>query len=143
MNQKNKLRTFRLFKYNFKLEPYLDNVTFKQRSILTKFRIGSHNLEIETGRHKNLQENEHICKLCQKGKEDEIHFLMECSKLNSVRDIYMEKICSNVSSLKKCGLREKFIWILSNEDPNIVKLLVKMIESLFDLRSTLLNNTSK
>lgn len=141
-NQKNKLRTFRLFKNNFRFEPYLEFGTFKQRMILSKFRIGSHNLEIETGRHKDQPENERICKLCKTDVGDEMHFLLECSKLDTVRDFYLEKIFHNVSSLKNEGTKAKFIWILSNEDPSIQKLLSKMIDSLFDLRSNLLKNIS-
>ena len=74
--KKNKLRTFRLFKSDFCMEPYLNILGFKERRVLTKFRIGSHNLEIELGRHKNIKSSDRLCKLCVDEVEDEIHFLL-------------------------------------------------------------------
>jgi hypothetical protein len=50
----NKLRTYRLFKNIFAFESYLDLDNFN-RSILIRFRISAHNLEIEKGRHKSNQ----------------------------------------------------------------------------------------
>ena len=47
----NKLRTNSKFKTIFKQEEYLNIKDFKMRSILTRFRISAHNLEIETGRY--------------------------------------------------------------------------------------------
>lgn len=82
-NQKNKLRTFRLFKTNFIFEPYLNLFNFKQRQVLTKLRIEDHQLAIETGRHKNIPDPERICKLCEEEVEDEIHFLLQCKTLET------------------------------------------------------------
>ena len=48
---KNKLRTFHLFKSDFRMDSFLNILGFKERRVLTKFRIGSHHLEIELGRH--------------------------------------------------------------------------------------------
>ena len=50
--QRNKLRTFRLFKVNYSLEGYLTKVKqFHHRRALTKLRISNHDLEIEKGRY--------------------------------------------------------------------------------------------
>jgi hypothetical protein len=51
----NKLRTYRLFKNNISLEPYLSMKNDEQRILLSKLRISNHNLEIERGRHRGLQ----------------------------------------------------------------------------------------
>ena len=46
-----KLRTYRLFKHNFAMEPYLTNVLdFKVRRQLSCFRMSNHVLRIEKGR---------------------------------------------------------------------------------------------
>ena len=92
--------SFRLFIYNFKFESYLNHRTFNQQSTLNKFRIGSHKLEIETGKHKNQPEAQHICKLFKFVGEDEIHLLIGCSKLSPVREPYIEKIISDVPVLQ-------------------------------------------
>ena len=46
------LRTYRLFKREFVLESYLVNIKdYNLRKCLSKFRMSSHCLEIEKGRH--------------------------------------------------------------------------------------------
>jgi hypothetical protein len=47
--------------------------------------ISSHNLEIEHGRYFNIPADQRICKLCKLTVEDEIHFLLECPKLEEAR----------------------------------------------------------
>ena len=77
-NSGNKLRTYRLFKDTFDLEPYLLNVkNTSYRVALTRLRVGSHSLAIEVGRfHKPipLPINDRLCSICQ-SVEDELHFL--------------------------------------------------------------------
>ena len=76
-NSGNKLRTYRLFKDTFDLEPYLLNVkNTSYRVALTRLRVGSHSLAIEVGRfHKPipLPINDRLCSICQ-SVEDELHF---------------------------------------------------------------------
>ena len=51
-NQKNKLKTYRLFKNEYCTDSYVENVNNRQhRSALAKFRCGVAPLRIETGRH--------------------------------------------------------------------------------------------
>ena len=45
-DQKNKLRTLRLFKSLFYFESYLESLPYLERNIFTKSRIDVHNLEI-------------------------------------------------------------------------------------------------
>ena len=77
-----KLRTRKLFKNSIRFESYLD--IFKsppQRKIYSKFRLSSHELEIEQGRYgaKCIPADQRYCKLCKTGKvEDEFHFVIEC-----------------------------------------------------------------
>ena len=48
----NKLRTYCKFKFIFQQEKYLDNIKeLSNRSILARFRISAHKLEIERGRY--------------------------------------------------------------------------------------------
>ena len=58
------LRTYNLFKPDFKFETYLEVVKDgRYRHALTKFRTSSHTLGIERGRHTNTEVNErHIVK---------------------------------------------------------------------------------
>ena len=54
-NDWNKLRTYRIFKTNIKQEKYTQTLNQKQRQILCKFRISSHDLEIEKGRYYQME----------------------------------------------------------------------------------------
>jgi hypothetical protein len=48
----------------------------------------SHNLELEhDGRYFNISADQRICKLCKLTVEDEIHFLLECPKLEEARHV--------------------------------------------------------
>jgi hypothetical protein len=51
-----KLTTFYKIKETFSRDFYLDSLCFKQRSILTKFRLSGHSLRIETGRYEKCRD---------------------------------------------------------------------------------------
>ena len=63
-----KLRPYAKLKSNFQLERYLLNMkNHKAKRLLTKLRISSHNLNIETGRyhkHKKTPLEQRICYFC-------------------------------------------------------------------------------
>ena len=60
-----KLSYYRLFKCEHKYEMYLDIVdNTVLRKSLSRFRLSSHSLEIETGRYTNVERNNRICRLC-------------------------------------------------------------------------------
>ena len=53
-------------KSDIKLEDYLKSERhFKNRQLLTKFRLSDQNLEIELGRCKNIPRNQRHCKFCK------------------------------------------------------------------------------
>ena len=68
-------------------------ITFKVQdrnliSTLAKFRLSCHNLETEKGRHCKpvTPVDQRLCQIC-KVVEDEEHFLMYCTKYDSIRNI--------------------------------------------------------
>ena len=85
----NKLRTYRLFKHVFELEPYLSNVRSTALHVaLTRLRIGSHSLAIEVGQYRRpspLPVEECLCSCCQT-IEDELHFLCICPRYSALRE---------------------------------------------------------
>ena len=65
MNQKNKLRTYRLFKKSNVLEPYLKFTNDPiLRSSMTQLRISAHTLRIESERQKKTELCMRICRQC-------------------------------------------------------------------------------
>lgn len=140
-NCKNKLRTYRLFKNNYIFENYLIDVkNSKQRKTLTKLRISAHDLEIERGRYKGKTVEERLCQLCSDGViEDELHFLTNCERYSSFRLSFYTKmngLCKNFMGLSD---KNKFIWILSNEDPEVCRNLAFYCNKITDVRSTTLS----
>ena len=74
------LRTYKLYKDEFKCEDYLDLVQNpKYRTAESKFRTNSHTLAIKRGRHTNIATplEKRTCRTCNE-QEDEIHFLVDC-----------------------------------------------------------------
>ena len=69
------------------MKAYLTEMrNIKPRSCLSKFRLSNHKLMIKVGRHKILKKLEHICQVCKKNVEDEIHFLLNCELYGEVRN---------------------------------------------------------
>ena len=63
---------------NFELQPYLKCVNInKYKVALTKLRLSSHRLSVETGRWTNIPRENRRCLACNR-LEDEYHLLFEC-----------------------------------------------------------------
>ena len=86
----NKLRTYCLVKQNHRQEPYLQTIgNTKISANISKLRMGSHCLNIETGRFvkpKKIPADQRFCPKCPTLVEDEIHFLTECSLYRDLRN---------------------------------------------------------
>lgn len=83
-----KLRTYKLFKEDHDFEPDLRIMVPKCRYALTRFRLSSHNLEIEMGRYTKPKTpaEQRFCRLCNNGDtEGEMHFLLICTSYESLR----------------------------------------------------------
>ena len=91
MNSKPKLRTYQLYKGDFKTSNYVAKIINRyDRSLMAKFRLLQ--LRIETGRYTNLKLEEHICLICNMNQlEDEINFLCNCTKYVDIRKDLFDK----------------------------------------------------
>ena len=87
------VRTYSLHNRESNLKPYLDAIKdARYRIALTKPRASWHPLEIESGRYTvpKTPLSERLCSVCQE-LEDEIHFLMRCTRYNSLRNDFFRK----------------------------------------------------
>ncbi len=95
-----KLRTFKLFKNEYKFENYLSSArNLKHVQALFRFRISSHNLMMETGRYTRPQtpENDRLCLHCQaQTVESESHFLLNCDLYRLEHAELMRKLPENI-----------------------------------------------
>ena len=71
------LRTYKIFKKSIRVEPYLKvqypkHRFFFDRIARSQIRMSTHNLAIETGRHKSQSPDERLCSYCHV-PETEMH----------------------------------------------------------------------
>ena len=129
-----KLRTYKTFKSQLKLEKYLSvSMNFKYRKTLCKFRCSDHTLLIETGRHKRLDVNDRICKNCTLGLiEDEIHFLLVCPAYETLRTNLLLH-----TSVAPLTTDLQFQEIMSSNDGGTMAALALYLVQANDIRETL------
>ena len=85
----NKLRTYRQYKSDCKLEPYIKcNIPRFQRRTFALFRAGALPLAVETGRYSRppVPYEERTCLFCNRNVvENEKHFLIDCPLYSDLR----------------------------------------------------------
>ena len=68
---------------------------FSHRREFAKLRSGTHELRIETGRHKGEELKDRVCVLCARGLvEDEEHLLLDCW----LYETYRQRMFSEISN---------------------------------------------
>jgi hypothetical protein len=112
LNNSNRLSFYSIYKHNFDYEGYLDFISDnKYRISLTKFRLSSHNLIIESGRYDNIPRDERLCKACNMNAiETEYHFLLVCPTYTNLRKQYFKPYFCRWPTI------QKFETIMSSEN---------------------------
>ena len=115
IQKEDKMRTYKSFKHHFVPEDYLSLKQECHRKALTRFRISAHTLAIERGRYTTPKTpvEQRICKHCPDKVEDEMHFLMECSKYNEKRKILFDEITKRCNNFIHLDNRGRLIYMLS------------------------------
>ena len=111
---------------------------FEDRRAISQLRLASHKLEILISKWNKMEKELRICKFCDKNQvEDELHFLLECSKYeqfreNAVRTIF-EKDKLNLNNKNKTEtLRDLF----KNASLTSLNILGKFINEAFKERES-------
>ena len=118
MQKKPKLRSYRYFKTELKLENYLSTSTFfRGRVLMTAIRSGTNKLRIDVGRREKKQEILRVCEQCDLGHvENEVHLVILCPKYNSLRESLfqeIEKVSSSKWRLKELGGHDRFLILVN------------------------------
>ena len=139
INNSTKADTYKQFKTKPKFEGYLDYLkNIKHVKILNKFRLSDHKLMIEEGRkiRPRIPRNERLCKDCNK-LEDEIHFLIDCKKYENERELMFNNISTIFPIFQTIiDSRIKFIFLMSQENEYITKIIASNIHKWFEIRET-------
>ena len=136
------VRTYKLFKYNFTLAHHLIQVrNSKYRIAISKFRCSSHLLAIERGRHTKPKTDicNRICYHCNI-IEDEFHFLINCPLYDQERRNLFISVQSQYPNLLYLDNENKFILLLTSNDPQLLTSLGKYLYLSFQKRDDILNN---
>ena len=129
------LRLYRLFKHEFKCEPYLQNIKNKNlRKMFTRLRTNSHSLEIERGRYVNRNESDRICTFCAV-IENEFHFVMICSLYNNIRCDLFNEVTKLFPFICQYTPYERFLFFMGYDDKRLHLLFSKFVYKAFDIRS--------
>ena len=130
------LRTYKLFKKSYRMDPYLKIIKNDcHRTAMCKFRCSSHMLEIERGRHTNpvTPVDQRICKICNE-LDNEIHFLLFCKNNDDLRQKFFSEIVRLYPAFTLLLPPNMFVFLLTTEDENILCKLSKFIFESFKLR---------
>ena len=134
--------TYREFKNKPRFEKYLGSITdFRYIKTLTKFRLSDHNLMIEEGRRirPKVERGDRLCKFCSiNAIEDEIHFLINCSKYKVERTILFEKIARIYPNFNAIpDDKSKFIFLMTQENIDVTKMMAFFLKKSFETRSSI------
>jgi len=129
-----KLRTYRIFKQEFKLESYIKSpIQINQTLALLRFRISAHNLAIETGRYTKPKTpaDQRICLYCNiNDNETEEHFLLTCTYYDNERINFLEAIRPIIPN-------PNFSSIMTCLDPLVTSKLAKFIHNSMEKRANI------
>ena len=106
------------------------------RTILSRLRLSSHRLCIETGRWNKPISTPLIdrkCTVCNT-LEDEYHFVMECRLHTDIRRQFLPNYLWRRPNMYK------FVELINTEHSHVIKSLGKFIYTAFSIRSSALYN---
>ena len=112
INLNKKLKFYSSFRFGNKKYEFLDHVKYPlHRKIASKFRLGNHKLQIETGRFTvpKTPANIRYCLNCKNLVEDEIHFLLKCTLYNDSRNEFFVKLADSYKIFTRLSDAEKII----------------------------------
>ncbi len=106
-----KLQTYIKFKSSHGVKSYLSLINnFELRRNLTKFRVSSHHLRIESGRYQGILPHLRTCEQCDSCEvEDDIHFLFCCNKFSGDRHELYDIITNACHNFKNFNNQEKYM----------------------------------
>ena len=132
-NKYPKLRTYKTFKIDMRLEPYLNfNLPKPIYTSIARFRLSSHNLNIELGRHKRpyVPAEARICEKCNQNLvEDEFHCLMICTKWTELRNKLFEVACRMIDGFLIISQIEQFHVLMTSKNIDLNFALGKFLST--------------
>ena len=146
VGRKPKLRTYFLLKTKLSFEPYLNCGDSWRRSGMTQLRVGTNMLNIERGRWEKKKVEERICHVCSTNQvEDEMHFLLDCSVYDGVRQNLYNKLDNEKYDIKIAGGdKMKLLNVLIGEETRrqsrrVTQIIMRYIQRIAAIRNRYAN----
>ena len=130
INNSTRLSFYRLFKSSFEMEEDLQkHINTRYQIILSRFRLYSNNLNIETGRYSGQEKDTRKCVMCNmKSVEDDYHFLLVCPKYQELRRKFFKRYYCCFPT------KNKFILLMSSTNKNVILSIGKYLYYAFKMR---------
>ena len=133
-----KLRTYKRFKSEFKIEPYLTETHNTNYTIaLARLRTSAHNLHIEKGRHTvpTTDISKRTCTFCNLNAiDDEPHFLIHCPFHAVLRNKLLKIFENDIPEFLSMSDSDRFVYIMSSESRDVFFNLAKFVFECFKHR---------
>ena len=143
-----KLRTYAKFKHTAEIENYLTciDLSWKQKRVISKFRLSNHKLHIETGRYcrPRLPPERRTCNVCSlNATEDEPHFLIVCPLYAHLRQKHCidTPVCDTNADIgavnaDNTNIIGHFVEIMTSHDTSVLQRLSNFLSEAFSVRDT-------
>ena len=119
------LSSYKIFKEKLEMESSINDLDFICLRNLARFRCGSTNIPLITGRYTGIPRDERFCTLCDESKlGDEYHMLFECSSLRIARTTWIPRYYT----LRPSAL--KFNLLMNNPNKKIQVKLSKFCKEI-------------
>ena len=102
LQEMTKCRIYKHLIYGVYLQYHLRKAIPKKcMEYLTKFRLSSHSLAVETGLYRGVPFSNRFCFSCKDDIEDEFHFILKCPLYDTLRKTYIKPFYRNRPSVFK------------------------------------------
>ena len=107
------------------------------RNYISRIRLSSHALRIETGRYgvNRVDRNQRLCLICNENDiEDEFHFIFVCNRYDRIRNLYLRTFYYIRPSM------HKMVLLFQRKSPKILFDLAKYIKYALETKNNYINN---
>ena len=100
----------------------------KYRYNIARFRLSSHDLAIELGRHTKPKTpvEDRVCNYSCNVTENEMHVLLVCPMYSTAREVLINLACKYVNNFLELSIENKFCAILACQEPDILYALGRL-----------------
>ena len=131
-----KLRTYVKYKYDFKLEPYVTKLNFKNRQEPSRLRLSDHKLKVEAERYTKPKtpSEDRTYTFCPNSVEDEYHLLITCPMYKEERGKLKRDLESNQTTKRQTIYDKELFDLLFSCNENHISKIFQFINSITKTR---------